>query len=151
MQALTLRQPWACLVVAGIKDVENRTWRTNHRGRLVIHAGSAIDREVMDEHGRLLADCPRGAILGAVELVDIVRDSASPWAIAGNWHWLLDDPRPLLMPIRATGRLGLWTCEVAEMELAEAGHLCQDLEKRVGPDRRSGRRAIAERKLKKAK
>jgi hypothetical protein len=95
--------------MAGIKDVENRTWRTNYRGRLVIHAGSGIDREGMNEHGRLLAEYPHGAILGTVELVDIVRDSVSPWAIAGNWHWQLADPQPFDAPIPAKGRLGLWT------------------------------------------
>ena len=85
VKALTLRQPWASLVVAGIKDVETRTWRTNYRGRLGIHAGSGIDREGMNEHGRLLTDYPHGAILGTVELVDCVRDNASPWAIAENY------------------------------------------------------------------
>lgn len=132
MKALTFRQPWASLVMAGIKDVENRTWRTNYRGRLVIHASSGIDREGMNEHGRLIADYPHGAILGTVELVDIVRDSTSPWAIAENWHWCLADPRPYDVPIPAKGKLRLWTCEVADMALAEGGHL--------SPDRRDGRR-----------
>ena len=140
MQALTLRQPWACLVVAGIKDVENRTWRTNYRGRLVIHAGSGIDREGMNENGRLLADYPHGAILGTVKLVDIVRDSASPWEIAGNWHWLLTDPLPYDVPIPAKGKLGLWTCEATDMVLAEGDHL--------GTNRHGGRREGAGRKRK---
>jgi hypothetical protein len=126
--------------MAGIKDVENRTWRTNYRGRLVIHAGSGIDREGMNEHGRLLDDYPHGAILGTVELIDCVRDSTSPWAIADNWHWLLADPRPFVMPIPATGRLGLWNCEVAGMALAEGDHL--------GTNRRDGRREGAGRKRK---
>jgi len=123
VQAITLDQPWASLVMAGINDVEYRTWRTNYRGRLAVHAGSGIDREGMNEHGRLLADYPHGAILGTVELVDSVRDSASPWAIADNWHWLLADPWPLETPIAAKGKLGLWTCEVADMALAEGDHL----------------------------
>src|SRR5438105_11911405 len=36
--AVSIRQPWAWLVVMGYKDVENRSWRTNHRGALLIHA-----------------------------------------------------------------------------------------------------------------
>ena len=138
MKALTLRQPWASLVMAGIKDVENRTWRTNYRGRLVIHAGSGIDREGMNEHGQLLADYPHGAILGTVELVDCVEHSTSPWAIAENWHWLLAEPRPFDAPIPAKGKLGLWTCEATDMALAEGDHL--------GPDRRGGRREGSGRK-----
>jgi ASCH domain-containing protein len=38
LPALSLRQPWAWLVVNGYKDIENRSWRTNHHGPLVIHA-----------------------------------------------------------------------------------------------------------------
>ncbi len=31
-RALSLKQPWAWLVVKGYKDIENRSWSTNHRG-----------------------------------------------------------------------------------------------------------------------
>ena len=34
MKALTIKQPWASLIVHGIKDIENRTWRTDYRGPL---------------------------------------------------------------------------------------------------------------------
>lgn len=37
---LTLRQPWATLVALGVKTIETRSWRTNHRGPLAIHAGA---------------------------------------------------------------------------------------------------------------
>jgi len=40
MRALSLRQPWAWLVVNGYKEIENRSRRTNHRGALLIHASS---------------------------------------------------------------------------------------------------------------
>jgi ASCH domain len=56
MRTLSLRQPWAWLVVNGYKDIENRSWRTNHRGPLVIHASSTTTtlhadlRRVKDEH-----------------------------------------------------------------------------------------------------
>lgn len=38
MKALTVKQPWAGLIIAGGKDIENRTWRTSYRGRVLIHA-----------------------------------------------------------------------------------------------------------------
>ena len=38
-KALTIKQPYASLIVEGIKDIENRTWKTNYRGRILIHAG----------------------------------------------------------------------------------------------------------------
>ncbi|MGP8162769.1 MAG: ASCH domain-containing protein [Acidimicrobiales bacterium] len=134
LKALTIRQPWASLIMAGIKDVENRTWRTNYRGRLVIHAGARDDRQAVLRHAHLLdghqiireGDCepskayraplpylPRGALLGTVELIDCVRDSESEWAIEGQWHWQLADPQPFETAIPAKGRLGLWQCVVS--------------------------------------
>jgi hypothetical protein len=38
MKAITIKQPWAFLIVEGVKDIENRTWKTNFRGRVLIHA-----------------------------------------------------------------------------------------------------------------
>lgn len=38
MKALSVRQPYAWLIVNGIKDIENRTWRTGYRGPVLIHA-----------------------------------------------------------------------------------------------------------------
>ena len=39
-KALSVRQPDAWFLVQGLKICENRTWNTNHRGTLIIHAGS---------------------------------------------------------------------------------------------------------------
>lgn len=41
MKALTIRQPWAALIAAGVKTIETRSWPTKHRGPLAIHAGKA--------------------------------------------------------------------------------------------------------------
>lgn len=43
MKALSIRQPWAWLIVAGYKDIENRSWPTNFRGRVYIHASRKFD------------------------------------------------------------------------------------------------------------
>lgn len=109
MKALTIRQPWASLIVAGIKDVENRSWPTSHRGLLYVHAGSAVDREAMALHGHLLEPTlPSGAIIGTVELINCVRAADSRWAEPGQWHWLLADPQQLPVPVPCRGALGLW-------------------------------------------
>jgi hypothetical protein len=49
MKAITVRQPWAWLVVTGKKDIENRTWRTHYRGKLLIHAASRLADVSLDE------------------------------------------------------------------------------------------------------
>lgn len=92
--ALSIRQPWAWLIVNGFKDVENRTWPTPYRGPLLIHAGKTMRpaeyawamefieefvspdlvRQVPD-----MAELPLGGFVGVATLVDCVRASTSPW------------------------------------------------------------------------
>lgn len=48
MKALSVRQPWATLIVAGLKRVETRTWATRHRGPLLIHAAKTPDPILRD-------------------------------------------------------------------------------------------------------
>ena len=85
---MTLWQPWASLVVAGVKRFETRSWATSYRGPLAIHAAklSAHDlvKRIGDDAYCELADIvsqndlpssripnlPRGVVLGTVELVD---------------------------------------------------------------------------------
>jgi hypothetical protein len=70
MRAITIRQPWAELIIRGEKDVENRSWRTNHRGALLNHAGVGVDQEGFGEHDVSEDDVDHGAIIGVVELVE---------------------------------------------------------------------------------
>lgn len=122
MKALTVRQPWAWAIMAGGKDVENRTFRTKNTGRLAIHAGLLYDRhahtfDVLTEamHPRHEASrmLERGAILGTVHLTGCHHasecdDTCTPWAQPGDlWHWEITDPEPI-NPIPYKGRLGIW-------------------------------------------
>ncbi len=114
MRALTIRQPWASLIVCGEKDVENRTWTTRYRGVLAIHAGRRFDQNLQPWQRSIVAKVdafPRAAIIGFVELVDIVRDSTSRWAEPRCYHWVLTNPHAI-EPVPERGRLGLWTPEV---------------------------------------
>jgi len=107
--AISVRQPWAGLIVSGVKDVENRTWRTSHRGRVLVHASARPDVVAQGSHGSDGILGANGAILGAVTLVDCLFDqSVSRWAEPGLWHWLLIDPELFAEPIPASGRLGIW-------------------------------------------
>lgn len=114
MKALTIRQPWASLIAAGVKPVENRGWTTGYRGALLIHAGKGVDRDpgalalqALDDLGLDLAALLAGGIIARARLVDIVRDSPSEWADPGAFHWLLAGVEPVeFEPCR--GALGLW-------------------------------------------
>jgi hypothetical protein len=129
LRALTVRQPWATLIVTGAKPVENRTWPppaalVGHR--LLIHAARRpapaahwaaaqvlTGRDLLPEH------LPYGALLGAVTLTGhhpertcraATREPCSPWAVvaASIVHWTLTAPRPLPQPLPCLGALGLW-------------------------------------------
>jgi hypothetical protein len=117
LRALSVWQPWAWALVQGLKDVENRTRRTNWRGWLWIHAGLRLDEDALawlDALGVAVPAAvllPRGCLVGAVEVTDCVQDSPSRWAVPGQWHWQIGQSWALDEPIPATGRLGLFTVE----------------------------------------
>ena len=104
MKALSIRQPWAWLILNAGKDIENRNWKTNLRGRILIHAakGMTMNEYVAVANYVKLAgveaklpafeDMQRGGIVGSVEIVDCVSESDSPWFM-GKYGFVLRDPR----------------------------------------------------------
>ncbi len=83
MKVLSVRPEWCWAIFYAGKLVENRSWSTKFRGRLLIHASLRPDpaaRPFMAALGiEVPAVVPRGVIVGSVVLVDVVDDSASPW------------------------------------------------------------------------
>ena len=124
MKALSIRQPWAWLIVHGGKDIENRSWHTKFRGRFLVHAAKGMtNKEYCDglelamragdilmlrnfptSQEMLMDWC--GGIIGSVELVESVDTSDSPWYM-GEKGFLLSDPKPLpFVPLN--GRLNFF-------------------------------------------
>lgn len=122
MKILTVCQPYASLIVSGQKLIENRTWRTNYRGPLAIHAG-ASKKYLCTWHCRddatLPDPMPFSAILGVVDLIDCVtfQDAWLKYAPLCGIHregplcWILSNHRPLLCPIRHSGHRGIQNVE----------------------------------------
>lgn len=122
--ALTIRQPWASLIVRGGKDIENRTWPTRFRGPVLIHASKKHDAGEMLAYKALKesrgfqavwsgpalkwGEVPCGAVIGVADIVDCVTESASPW-FTGPYGFVLANARPLpFFPCR--GALSFWRC-----------------------------------------
>jgi len=126
MKCLSVWQPWAELIVMGLKDVENRTWARDYRGPLLIHAGRSMRVEDLAYAAkRYGVEVDRsalrfGAILGAVDLVDCRRKRTSIWHEPGYIGWYFENPRRLLTPIPYKGQLGLF--EVADRLLPRSWH-----------------------------
>lgn len=105
MKALSIRQPWAWLIIHGGKDIENRTWHTKLRGRFMVHAAKGMTSAEYAAacnfcHLNCLPQPPcfddlrRGGIIGSVDLVDSVDTSDSPWYM-GEKGFVLRDPQAL--------------------------------------------------------
>ncbi len=109
MKALTIRQPFAWAILLAGKNIENRSRTTHYRGPLVIHAGAAMHSHPLPR--RLPLPVPHeftmSALLGIVDLVEVVERSRSRWFL-GPYGWVLDNPRVFANPIPCRGRLGLW-------------------------------------------
>lgn len=89
LPALSLKQPWAWLVVSGHKDIENRSWKTTYRGSLLIQASSsspAVTHEYIYEHYevRVPDELKLGGIIGLVDVVDCVKRHPSKWKFSGR-------------------------------------------------------------------
>lgn len=119
--ALSIRQPWAWLIVNGYKDVENRDWWTSRRGRILIHAskGMKMDEYYDCQYFASLIDksihmpqpeqLERGGIVGAADLVDCVNRSVSKW-FQGNYGFVFRNPiKTDFFPLR--GQFGFFKVE----------------------------------------
>ena len=74
MKVLTIKQPWATLIMQGYKRFEFRSWQTKYRGDLLIHAGKGIDKEAIKRLEKYLPkELLTGKILGKVTLVDCIK------------------------------------------------------------------------------
>lgn len=72
MKAITIKQPFASLIAAGLKEYEFRIWKTNYRGEILIHAGKSIDKEAMKKFESVKLEYPTGCIIAKAKLTDCV-------------------------------------------------------------------------------
>jgi hypothetical protein len=114
MRALSIRQPWAWLIVASLKDVENRSRRVSHRGPVLIYASKQMAtipvREIEQRFGVAIPESELrfDGVIGIAELVDCVSEHGSQW-FEGPWGLVLHNARPLPF-VRFPGQLGIFQC-----------------------------------------
>jgi hypothetical protein len=106
MRALSIRQPWAELILRGEKDVENRSWRTHHRGPLLVHASRTVEKAAMSLHG--FTSLPVGGLVGIVDVVDCTLERTSRWHLEGCFGWYLRNPTRLSMLVPMSARVGFF-------------------------------------------
>ena len=120
---LSVHQPWAWAIITGAKDVENRIWLSNYKGRLHIHAArterdDTVVEEVIERvarHLRIPVAAAReyyqrhrergfGAIIGSVRMRGCATSWDSEWHDPEQYGFVLTDAQPLDTPIPCKGR-----------------------------------------------
>jgi hypothetical protein len=103
LKSISIRQPWAWLIVNGYKDVENRIWAAKLRGPVLIHAGQSKSDTTPDALAYIkrkyrIANLPdtfeTGGIIGIAEITDCVKRHRSKW-FQGPFGWTLASARRL--------------------------------------------------------
>lgn len=142
MKSISIKQPWASLIVHGIKDIENRTWKCPQKyigKRVLIHSSSSKkggwnltrgQESSLEQSDSIINhiffdQLPFGAIIGSVKIVDCVQNHPSVWAERGVYNWVLSEP--ILYENRienVKGKLSLWNYDKVEeitIECPECG------------------------------
>ncbi len=116
--AISIRQPWAELILSGRKTIEVRSWTTEFRGSIWVHSGIKADPELEQCFG--FSELYKGGYLGKVVVEAIIPFDLHRWELwrdrhlcAGNYvpglyAWILSSPEKLSLPVRAPGKLKLY-------------------------------------------
>ena len=124
ISVLSVRNPYADCIIYGDKEIELRTWKTDYRGRLYIHAGKQPHKI---QSGMDCDGCVFGAIIGYVDLVDVRPMNYDDFVHHSNEHkcydslfapnmygWFLQNPI-IINPIPCAGKL--WIFKMPESVL----------------------------------
>jgi len=125
MKVLTLKQPWASLVANGYKCYEFRSWKTNYRGEILIHAGAGVDKEALKKVSNYGIEFLTKKILCKAILEDclLINDEFNEMIntkdinvygrkIRTGYAWKLSNIRKVNIDEEVKGQLGLWNYDV---------------------------------------
>ena len=122
MKVLTIKQPWASLIIEQYKKYEFRSWKTNYRGKILIHAGLTLEKDMQERVKDYNLNYTLGAIIGEAELVDCILVDKEfneelryidPIVYGKSNHvekyaWKLKNIKKYQEPIYVKGKLGIW-------------------------------------------
>lgn len=122
MKVLTIKQPWADLIVDGYKKYEFRSWKTNYRGKILIHAGMSLEKDQVEKFNDYNLSLTKGTIIGEAVITDCILvdedfinklNEIDPLVYGKSSHaqkyaWKLDNVEKYDSPITVKGKLGLW-------------------------------------------
>jgi hypothetical protein len=124
LPVLSVRQPWASYIAGGLKSIELRSWSTDYRGWLWIHASKQLDLDAMSIYGLEPAHFPVGGLLGIADLtsctpietsaqwLELRNEHRSPgYFVRGIYGWRFGDVIALREKIDCRGELRLFSLD----------------------------------------
>jgi predicted transcriptional regulator len=127
MKVLSITEPYATLIMSGVKKIETRSWKANYRGELYIHASSTKPKKEVLENHKIMdliknEELNYGYIICKANLVDCVymddefikkiKNNNNEFICGiyeeGRYAWILEDVTVLDKKIKAKGKLNIW-------------------------------------------
>lgn len=123
MKVISLLEPWASLIKEKVKCIETRSWKTNYRGELYIHASmkKVKENDLVDllkdkefEYGNIIARCKvkdciymDEKLIEKIKIENPIEYKCGIYEV-GRYAWILEDIEKLDEPIPVKGHLGIW-------------------------------------------
>ena len=127
MKVISIKEPFATLIKENIKNIETRSWKTNYRGEIYIHASKVSDKTRTQELSDLTKNLKmnNGNIIAKATLVDCkymdqkfikeIKQNETEYLFGyyeeGRYAWILKDIKKI-KPIPAKGKLNIWNYEI---------------------------------------
>ena len=121
MKTLTIKEPWASLIINGYKTYEFRSWKTSYRGKILIHASNSYDKSLVEKFKNYHLNIKPGYIIGEATITDIIKVipelkaklmKENPLVYSNveinSYAWCLENIKIYDNFIYAKGSLNLW-------------------------------------------
>ena len=130
ISAISIRQPWAELILCGKKMIEVRSWDSSYRGILYLHTGKVPDGYKALDLG--LQDLFRGGYVGTIELASTIAFTRELWDQWRKLHlsgdpfreglyvWMIRNPQRFKNPIPGPGALGIFHPDPSILEILKS-------------------------------
>jgi len=122
------------------KTIELRTWKTNYRGLLAIHAGKTVETGFLKKYALKADNLQTGVIVGTVEITEIIDFTQELWEKLRNQHlndsrspgdwkgWMLRNSSRLSEPVPYRGIPGLFNIPKTiseKMQYSDGSKVCE--------------------------
>lgn len=126
MKVISIKEPFATLIANGMKKIETRSWKTNYRGEIFIHAsGKSLAKEFLTNdivialiknmdmnYGNIICRCNLvDCIYMNEDFLEYIKQNPTEYNVGeyklGRYAWIMEDIEPIY-PIPAKGQLNIW-------------------------------------------